>query len=412
MKSKAHGKRCPEGTTSGAVLSEPDTEEGGGTEGSFVAPEVTEEHQFSDVEDTDEEEDDNKEADKETSQSSASSVRISVCSEGPECESVLNPKALVKTKDSRQLSQNTTEVNLSYPLCSLSPGLHLSSGHPCSPWLDVSPLCSLSPRLSLSSSPCHSSISPSTRPASPFLLRHLSPVRAISPICPMSPSSPQSSSFGASVTTQQLACKHRDSTKPLTSTVSSKTKLEKASEAQRRELQAELHVFRHGHVREGQRVLSHLPLHSQPQTPSSSLMIPIGGIQMVQISTISSGLHVNWPKQNPTMAQADEADLGHEETSSSGDIIRHGSAPGEDFQETKEPNANKSDNPSARMTTWKSISQRKKKKRPETKPTHVLKSPTIESTTQTSTDNDTTPRSTWKEKASKVSKRTKSERRL
>lgn len=29
MKSKAHGKRCPEGTTPGPVLSEPDTEEGG-----------------------------------------------------------------------------------------------------------------------------------------------------------------------------------------------------------------------------------------------------------------------------------------------------------------------------------------------------------------------------------------------
>lgn len=29
MKSKAHGKRCPEGTTPGPVLSEPDAEEGG-----------------------------------------------------------------------------------------------------------------------------------------------------------------------------------------------------------------------------------------------------------------------------------------------------------------------------------------------------------------------------------------------
>lgn len=36
--------------------------------------------------------------------------------------------------------------------------------------------------------------------------------------------------------------------------------------------------------REGQRVLSHLPLHSQPQVmiPNLSLTIPIGGIQMVQ----------------------------------------------------------------------------------------------------------------------------------
>ncbi|KAK3508327.1 hypothetical protein QTP70_021482 [Hemibagrus guttatus] len=303
MKSKAHGKRCPEGTTPGPVLSEPDTEEGGGAEESFVAPEVAEEHQFSDAEDTDEEDDDNEEADEETSQSSASSVKISVCSKGPGCQSASNPEALVKTNQTpepRQLSPNTssyvettTAAKSSSPVCSLSPGLHSSSGCPCSPQRDVSLLRCLSPRLSLSPSPCQSSLSPSTRSVSPFSLRHLSPIRAISPICPKSPSSPQSSNFGASVTVQQRVCRHQDLINSSTNTVNSKGKLEKTSRAQRREHQAELLFFRHGQAREGQRVLSHLPLHSQPQTPSSSLslMIPIGGIQMVQIPTISSGLH-------------------------------------------------------------------------------------------------------------------------
>ncbi|KAK3525240.1 hypothetical protein QTP86_024943, partial [Hemibagrus guttatus] len=418
MKSKAHGKRCPEGTTPGPVLSEPDTEEGGGAEESFVAPEVAEEHQFSDAEDTDEEDDDNEEADEETSQSSASSVKISVCSKGPGCQSASNPEALVKTNQTpepRQLSPNTssyvettTAAKSSSPVCSLSPGLHSSSGCPCSPQRDVSLLRCLSPRLSLSPSPCQSSLSPSTRSVSPFSLRHLSPIRAISPICPKSPSSPQSSNFGASVTVQQRVCRHQDLINSSTNTVNSKGKLEKTSRAQRREHQAELLFFRHGQAREGQRVLSHLPLHSQPQTPSSSLslMIPIGGIQMVQIPTISSGLHVNRSKLTPSMTQADLAEIGKEEkTSSSDDLIQYGSAPRGQNQETEEPGDTKSDAPSAPLTTWKCISQRKERKRLERKPTHVHKSVTIKHTMQPSTDNDATPKSTWKEKASRVSER-------
>ncbi|KAF5909152.1 transcription factor HIVEP3-like, partial [Clarias magur] len=228
MKSKAHGKRCPEGTAPGPVLSEPDTEEAGGPEESFTAAEVTEEHQFSDAEDTDEEDDDNEEADEETSQSSASSVRISVCSEGPGCPGSI---ALVKTNESRQPSpstssyvETTTAAMSTSPICSLSPGLSLSPGRPCSPRRDASPLRCLSTRLSLSPSPCQSSLSPSTRPVSPFSLRHLSPVRAISPICPMSPSSPQSSSFGASLTVQQRVYRHRELTKSSNNTVNSKGK--------------------------------------------------------------------------------------------------------------------------------------------------------------------------------------------
>ncbi len=47
---------------------------------------------------------------------------------------------------------------------------------------------------------------------------------------------------------------------------------------------AQGHLSRNSQPREGQRVLSPLPLHSQPQVmiPNLSLTIPIGGIQMVQ----------------------------------------------------------------------------------------------------------------------------------
>lgn len=110
------------------------------------------------------------------------------------------------------------------------------------------------------------------------------------------------------------------------------------------------------------------------------------------------------------MTQADLAEIGKEEnTSSSDDLIQYGSAPGGQNQETEEPGDKKSDAPSAPLTTWKCISQRKERKRSERKPTHVHKSATIK---QPSTDNDATPKSTWKEKASRASERTLSERRL
>lgn len=113
------------------------------------------------------------------------------------------------------------------------------------------------------------------------------------------------------------------------------------------------------------------------------------------------------------MTQTAIAELGKEEkTSSSHDLIQYGSAPGGQNQETEEPDDKKSDVPSAPLTTWKCISQRKERKRLEKNPTHIHKRATIKHTTQTSTDSDATPKSTWKEKASRVSERTLSERRL
>lgn len=134
---------------------------------------------------------------------------------------------------------------------------------------------------------------------------------------------------------------------------------------------------------------------------------------MVQIPTISSGLHVHRSKLNPSMTQTALAELAKEEkTSSSNDLIQYGSTPVGQNQETEESDDKKSDAPSAPLTTWKCISQKKQRKRLERKPTHIHKSATIKHTTQTSTDSDATPKSTWKEKASRVSERTLSQRRL
>lgn len=142
-------------------------------------------------------------------------------------------------------------------------------------------------------------------------------------------------------------------------------------------------------------------------------MIPIGGIQMVQIPTVSSGLHMHQLKLNPSTTQTVLAELDKEEkTSSSNDLIQYGSAPGGQNQETEEADEEKSDAPSAPLTTWKCISQRKERKRLEKNPTHILKSSTIKHATQVSTNSDAAPKSTWKEKASRVAERTLSERRL
>lgn len=134
---------------------------------------------------------------------------------------------------------------------------------------------------------------------------------------------------------------------------------------------------------------------------------------MVQIPTISAGLHVHQSKPNPSMTQTTSAELAKEEkTSSSNDLIQYGSVLVGQNQETEESDDKKSDAPSAPLTTWKCISQRKQRKHLERKPTHIHKSATIKHMTQTSTDSDVTPKSTWKEKASRVSERTLSQKRL
>ncbi|XP_072531527.1 transcription factor HIVEP3 [Salminus brasiliensis] len=441
MKSKAHGKRCPEGTAPGPVLCEPETEEGGGDEHS-VLPEVTEEHQFSDAEDTDEEEDEeNEEGDEEASRSSASSVSRSLSNEDPGSQTVSSPLPLAKLNESRQpsstspvrqsnskgaVSPNTPQcvetavVGMpSSPLCSFSPGLHLSPALPRSPGRDMSPHQCLSPRLSLSPSPCQSSLSPSSRPVSPLSARHLSPVRALSPMRPVSPSGPLSSIVGASVTVQQRPYRRRDPAKSSPNRFSSKTKLEKTCSPQRRVYQLSPPcglLTRHGLAKEGQRILSHLPLHSQPLTPSSnlSLMIPIGGIQMVQSR---SGLHTQRPAPNSAQKTRSIPGKQREMKGSPGnDDQRCGPTRGGQNQEQQDK---KRDVPSIPLTTWKCISQRKERKRMDrasacrTSPlTHFHKSTLINHNAQTLTDSVAMPKSTWSERASSTRENSIRERSL
>ncbi|RXN02312.1 transcription factor HIVEP3-like protein [Labeo rohita] len=284
----------------------------------FLETELVEEHQFSDAEETDvDEPDDNDEGDEQASCSSSSSKTPSLSRDAPGSCDVSglsnpgweqHPKAPVSMSPRKPShygeasSPKTTKsiVTLphlepaagkcSSPIRSLSPGLQMSPALPQSPGRDMSPLRCPSPRLSLSPSSCLSSLSPSNRPASSFPEKRVSPIRALSPIQPSSPSCPLALTVGASVTIQYQADKRRDSTKASPNRLNLKTKPEKTHSPQRRTSMTQSWPPAHGRLsrntqpREGQRVLSHLPLHSQPQVmiPNLSLTIPIGGIQMVQ----------------------------------------------------------------------------------------------------------------------------------
>lgn len=163
-------------------------------------------------------------------------------------------------------------------------------------------------------------------------------------------------------------------------------------------------MSRQGTAREGQRVLSHLPLHSQPLTPSSglSLMIPIGGIQMVQsrlgLHTSRLGHHSNQKTQNVLGKQREvKGNPANKDQQPRG-------------RQNPEPDDKTRDAPTAPLTTWKSISQRKERKRIDrasarrTSPlTHFPKSTLIKHNTQTSTDIVAMPKSTWSERASSIS---------
>ncbi|XP_067267771.1 transcription factor HIVEP3 isoform X1 [Chanodichthys erythropterus] len=318
MKSKAHGKRCPEGTAPGPVQCELETDEGGDSDKRFLEMDLVEEHQFSDAEETDvDEADDNDEGDEQASCSSSSSKSTSLSRDNsgscdisglsnPGWEQ--NPKPPVSMSPRKPshygeaASPKTTKsiVTLphlkpttgkcSSPIRSLSPGLQMSPALPQSPQRDMSPLRCPSPRHSLSPSSCLSSLSPSNCPASSFPERRMSPIRALSPIQPSPHSCPIALTVGASVTVQYQADRPRDSTEVSPNRLHLKTKPEKTHSPQRRTNMTQSWPLPHGRLsrnmqpREGQRVLSHLPLHSQPQVmiPNLTLTIPIGGIQMVQ----------------------------------------------------------------------------------------------------------------------------------
>ncbi|XP_042631976.1 transcription factor HIVEP3-like [Cyprinus carpio] len=420
MKSKAHGKRCPEGTAPGPVQCELETDEGGDSDKHFLETEPIEEHQFSDAEETDvDEPDDDDEGDEEASCSSSSSKTPSLSRDVPGSCDVSglsnpgweqHPKAPVSMSPRKPShygeasSPKTTKsvVTLphleaavgkcSSPIRSLSPGLQMSPALPQSPGRDLSPLHCPSPRLSLSPSSCLSSLSPSHHPASSFPERHVSPIRALSPIQPSSPSCPLALTVGASVTLQCQAERSRDSTKASPNRPDLKTKPVKTHSPQRRTSMtraspAHGRLSRNTQPREGQRVLSHLPLHSQPQVmiPSLSLTIPIGGIQMVQPR---SNMLLRSASLNHSVAQMTVTVLTKEKGangSPAGEVphrrnqlivftdpvvemsSKSDASSDEDKEQIRgvvqaELTSKKREVPSVPLTTWKSISQRNNRK--------------------------------------------------
>ncbi|XP_059366331.1 transcription factor HIVEP3-like [Carassius carassius] len=388
MKSKAHGKRCPEGTAPGPVQGELETDEGGDSEKHFLEKEPIEEHQFSDAEDTDvDEPDDNDEA----SCSSSSSKTLSLSRDTPGSCDVSglsnpgweqHPKAPVSMSPGKPShfgeasSPKTTNsiVTLphleaavgkcSSPIHSMSPGLQMSPSLPQSPGRDLSPLRCPSP------SSCLSSLSPSNHPASSF------PERRVSPIQPPSPSCPLALTVGASVTIQYQAERSRDSMKASPSRPDLKTKPVKTHSPQRRTSVTQSWPPAHGRLsrstqpREGQRVLSHLPLHSQPQVtiPNLSLTIPIGGIQMVQPR--SNILSHSVAQMTVTLLTKEKGEVPHRRnqlivfTEPAVEMSSKSDASSDEGKEQirrmvwAELASKKREVRSVPLTTWKSISQR------------------------------------------------------
>ncbi|TDH12025.1 hypothetical protein EPR50_G00066670 [Perca flavescens] len=314
MKSKAHGKKCQAMGVSESSLDEPESEETAESDERVCGSEEQEEHQFSDVDES-EDDDDNDDDDEEEEESASHDDPPSSCS------SDTHPSTAEHSSCSRRSQQGTPDPEPPGPSPSLgqepsprgvwpsrrvaSPGsrraLFSRRGWKASPRAfspsseSCSPSRSLSPRLELSS-PIHS-LSPRTELSSP---RHVSaspergpsPIRPLSPLCPISPSCYRSSQ--ARTPPSPLGLLHRTpGYLPWESpgTKGSHVKPVKRGTAADGPTWPEASLFPPafrlstcegypGH-QTADNIFSHLPMHSQ-QAKVPYLMIPIGGIQMVQ----------------------------------------------------------------------------------------------------------------------------------
>ncbi|XP_059412844.1 transcription factor HIVEP3-like isoform X2 [Carassius carassius] len=405
MKSKAHGKRCPEGTAPGPVQCELETDEGGDSDKHLLETELVEEHQFSDAEETDEDEpEDIDEGDEQGAPKTLSLSRDPPGSCGvsglsnpgweqhPKLPVSMSPRKPSHYREASSPKTTKSVITLpllepstgkcSSPIRSLSPGLQMS------PALPQSPGHCPSPRLSFSLASCLSSLSPSNRQASSFPERRVSPIRALSPKQPASPSCPHALTVGASVTIQYPADEPRDSTKASPSRLHLKTKLKTHSPQRRTSMTqswppAQWCLSRNTQPKEGQRVLSHLPLHSQPHVmiPSLSLTIPIGGIQMVQprsnILLRSASLNHSVAQMTVTVLTKEKGadgsppgEVSHPRnqlivfTEPAVEMSSKSDASSDEGAVQAELGSKKKEVPSVPMTTWKSISQRNNRKHP------------------------------------------------
>lgn len=146
-------------------------------------------------------------------------------------------------------------------------------------------------------------------------------------------------------------------------------------------------LSRNMQLREGQRVLSHLPLHSQPQVmiPNLTLTIPIGGIQMVQPR---SNMLLRSASLNHSVAQMTVTVLTKEKGADRSPTVevphrknqlivfteptvemssKSNTSSDEDKEQIRgviqsDLVSKKREVPSVPMTTWKSISQRNNRK--------------------------------------------------
>uniref|UniRef100_A0A669EV79 HIVEP zinc finger 3 n=1 Tax=Oreochromis niloticus TaxID=8128 RepID=A0A669EV79_ORENI len=334
MKSKAHGKKCQAMGVSESSLDEPDSEETAGSEERVCGSEEQEEHQFSDVEESDDDEDNDDDDDEEEEEESTSH-------EDPpsSVSSDTHPSTGGRSSSSRHSKQGTPDPEPPGPIpCTsqepsprgvwpsrraASPGSRRAvfsrRGWKASPRAfspsseSCSPSRSLSPRLEYSS-PIHS-LSPRTelpspsRHVSPSPERGPSPIRPLSPLLPLSPSCYRSSQVPTPPS--PLGMQHRTPgylpwENPGTS--GSHIKVEKSGSAGEGPTWSDTSLFPPafristcegypGH-QTTDNIFSHLPMHSQ-QAKVPYLMIPIGGIQIVQARPRSHATTPSSPTSPP-----------------------------------------------------------------------------------------------------------------
>ncbi|XP_071757701.2 transcription factor HIVEP3 [Centroberyx gerrardi] len=386
MKSKAHGKKCQAMGVSESSLDEPESEETAGSDERVYGSEEQEEHRFSDVEES-EEDDDNVDDDEEEEESSSHDDPPSSCS------SDTHPSTGGRSSCSRQSQQGTPDPEPPGPSPSpsqepsprrlwpsrraASPGsrraLFSRRGWNASPRAfspsseSCSPSRSLSPRLELSS-PIRS-LSPRTEMSSPG--RHVSPspergpspIRALSPLHPLPPSCYRASQ--ARAPPSPLGVQHRSpGYLPWESpgTKGSHVRLERSGTAGAVPMSPEASLFppvfrlsaSEGYPshQAADNVFSHLPMHSQ-QAKVPYLMIPIGGIQMVQARPRS---HPTTTPTSPTSPPMEGPSLARFESPWGGTPRTQGlRTPGDHWLENQEAGTSQSGlrSPSAALTCSK-----------------------------------------------------------
>ncbi|XP_069549404.1 transcription factor HIVEP3 isoform X2 [Brachyistius frenatus] len=339
MKSKAHGKKCQAMGVSESSLDEPESEETESDE-RVCGSEEQEDHQFSDVEESEDDNDDDEDDEDDEEEESASH------DDPPSsCSSDTHPSTGGRSSCSRHSQQGTTEPEprgispsqepsprgvwpgrraaspgrrralFSRRGWKASPRAFSPSSESCSPSRSLSPclelsppIHSLSPRTELSSPSRHVSPSPERGP---------SPIRPLSPLCLISPSCYPSSQVRTPPS--PLGVQYRTlGYLPWESpgTKGGHVKAEKSGTAGEGPTLSETNLFPPafristcegypGH-QTADNIFSHLPMHSQ-HAKVPYLMIPIGGIQMVQArprshpTTPSSP--TSPPLEGPTLAR-------------------------------------------------------------------------------------------------------------